>query len=523
MNVLKNISIRNLIISLTTILLLSSAAIALVSIIQMGKIGGEIDAIADQDIPLTEIISKITVHQLEQSISFERSLRYGEEMQTRQQAAAHYRKSVEHFDELSKQVEQEILEGEELVEKAMGLAHTKAELDEFENVLNQLKQIEKEHVNYENHSHEVFKLLSAGDIHTAIEKAELIEEEEEKLNHELEQLLVELETFTKHAVLQARADERTALWIISVLGGSTLVIGILMSTFLVRVITRPLGEMLRAVDDLREGDGDLTYQLPDFGTNELGMTANSLNGFISNLRRVMTDVVNNSEQISTAAVQVSATAQSLSESATEQAASIVETTSTLEQLTANVQQNTDNAQATRDVAASASAQAEEGGQSVGDTVSAMSHIADKINFIEDIAYKTNLLALNAAIEAARAGDHGKGFAVVADEVRTLAERSQVSARAINTEASESLQIASHAGDLIGQIIPGISKSATMMDELLVSCREQSTGIGQINIAVRELDTVSQRTASASEELAATAEEMSAQSVALSKTIGFFKV
>lgn len=523
MNILRNISIRNLIISLAAILILFTVATAVISGLQMKKIGSEIDAIADEHIPMTNIISRITVHQLEQAINFERALRYGEEMKNDSAKRTYYQKSVKRFDELSHRVDKEIKEGEEQAAMAVDIAHNDEERAEFSKVLSQLKTIEAEHTSYEEHSHDVFKLLDKGDTHTAVEKAELIEAEEEKLNHELAALLEEIEAFTEKAVLTARAHEREALWLTSVIGVTATIVGLLLSTFLIRVITRPLTEMYRAVEDLRIGDGDLTYQLPDFGNNELGMTANSLNGFISNLRLVISDVINNSEQISTAAVQVSATAQSLSESATEQASSIEETTSTLEQLTSNLQQNTDNAQATRDVAAGASTQAEEGGQSVGDTVSAMSHIADKINVIEDIAYKTNLLALNAAIEAARAGDHGKGFAVVAGEVRTLAERSQVSARAINTEASESLKIASHAGDLIGEIIPGISKSATMMDELLASCREQSTGISQINIAVRELDTVSQRTAAASEELAATAEEMNAQGDALSKKIGFFKV
>ncbi|MDH5233215.1 MAG: methyl-accepting chemotaxis protein, partial [Gammaproteobacteria bacterium] len=176
----------------------------------------------------------------------------------------------------------------------------------------------------------------------------------------------------------------------------------------------------------------------------------------------------------------------------------------------------------RRVSANSVDQAQSGEEAVRQTVEVMHKIVGQIGMIEDIAYKTNLLALNATIEAARAGEQGKGFAVVADEVRQLAERSQYSAQEISQLASNSRTIVEKAGSEIAELLPNIEKVAALMDELLAASEEQTTGIGQINTAILELDKVSQENASSSEELASTAEEMNAQSNQLYDLVGFFK-
>jgi len=175
------------------------------------------------------------------------------------------------------------------------------------------------------------------------------------------------------------------------------------------------------------------------------------------------------------------------------------------------------------MATKAAKEADEGGEAVKETVTAMKQIARKIVIIDDIAYQTNLLALNAAIEAARAGEHGKGFAVVAAEVRKLAERSQVAAQEISTVASGSVELAEKAGALLAQIVPSIRKTSDLVQEISAASQEQSAGVGQINSAVAQLSQTTQQNASASEELAATAEEMSSQAEQLQQSMSFFKV
>ncbi|MDH5182905.1 MAG: methyl-accepting chemotaxis protein [Gammaproteobacteria bacterium] len=315
----------------------------------------------------------------------------------------------------------------------------------------------------------------------------------------------------------------TALVVSFVLIGVGLSIGFLFAFIIIRGITTPMEAMKNAADDLRDGDGDLTYRLPDFGKDEIGQTAHSLNGFLEKMQGVLLEVRDSVDNIAGASEQVNSTAQILSQGASEQAASVEETSASMEQMAASIDQNTENAKATDAIATTAAAQAAEGGAAVKNTVSAMGSIAEKIGIIEDIAYKTNLLALNAAIEAARAGEHGKGFAVVADEVRKLAERSQSSAQEISTLASDSVKIAERAGTLIENIVPNIQKTADLVQEISAASDEQASGANQVKTAVSQLDTVSQQNASGSEELAATAEEMSAQSEKLQEVIGFFKL
>jgi methyl-accepting chemotaxis protein len=170
-----------------------------------------------------------------------------------------------------------------------------------------------------------------------------------------------------------------------------------------------------------------------------------------------------------------------------------------------------------------SSDASESGKSVGDTVEAMKEIAEKISIIEEIAYQTNLLALNAAIEAARAGEHGKGFAVVATEVRKLAERSQSAAKEIGGLAGSSVRVAERSGKLLADLVPAIKKTADLVQEVAAASTEQAAGVSQINRALLSVDQVTQRNASASEELASTAEEMSAQAESLQQLVSFFRV
>ncbi|MFI5234401.1 MAG: methyl-accepting chemotaxis protein [Gemmatimonadales bacterium] len=290
-----------------------------------------------------------------------------------------------------------------------------------------------------------------------------------------------------------------------------------------------LAAMKRMIDSIRGmagaasriADGDLTVHIQAKSDRDLLGTA--LQGMVAKLSQVIGEVRSGAASLSGASAQVSSTSQGLSQGTSEQAAAVEETTSSLEQMSASITKNADSSGQMEKMALKGATDAGDSGKAVTDTVVAMKDIADKISIIEEIAYQTNLLALNAAIEAARAGEHGRGFAVVATEVRKLAERSQSAAKEIGGLASSSVRVAERSGTLLIELVPAIRRTADLVQEVAAASAEQATGVTQINRALLSVDQVTQRNASAAEELASTAEEMAAQAESLQQLVSFFRV
>jgi methyl-accepting chemotaxis protein len=320
------------------------------------------------------------------------------------------------------------------------------------------------------------------------------------------------------------AGEQAYLSARSVVSGALLVVAVaavLLALWITRSITTPLLGAVKAADEIAAGD--LRTRITVDGRDEVGRLQAAMGAMIERISQVIGEVRAGADALTAASNQVSITSQSLSQGTGEQAASVEETTSSLEEMSASITQNAENSRQTEAMAAEQAGHAAEGGKAVDDTVAAMRTIAERTSIIEEIAYQTNLLALNAAIEAARAGEHGKGFAVVAAEVRKLAERSQVAAKEIGETADGSVAIAERSGKLIGGLVPAIRKTADLVAEVSAASQEQSSGVQQVSKAMAVVDQVTQRNASAAEELSSTAEEMASQAESLQQLVAYFQV
>jgi methyl-accepting chemotaxis protein len=292
--------------------------------------------------------------------------------------------------------------------------------------------------------------------------------------------------------------------------------------FLSRTISVPIGKAVIVASAIAKGNLDqIVHDNFLSRGDEIGELAIAFRDMLDKLNEIIEGIQSAANSVASGSEQISSAAQQTSQGSTEQASSAEEVSAAVEEMNATIRQNADNSMTTEKIAAQAARDSDAGGKAVSHTVEAMKNIAAKTGIIEEIARQTNLLALNAAIEAARAGEAGRGFAVVASEVRKLAERSQVAASEIGELSGQSVAIAEMAGVLLQKIVPDITKTAELVQEITASSREQNTGTEQIAKAVGQLDTVIQQNASAAEEMASMAEELASQATSLTETVSFF--
>ena len=255
------------------------------------------------------------------------------------------------------------------------------------------------------------------------------------------------------------------------------------------------------------------------------------------LADVVTQVRTSSDSIATGSSQIAGGNADLSQRTEEQASNLQQTAASMEQLSGTVKTSAETASQANRLASDASSAAVRGGEMVAQVVGTMDDIsgasrkiADIIGVIDGIAFQTNILALNAAVEAARAGEQGRGFAVVAGEVRTLAQRSAEAAKEIKSLIGASVEKVeagtrqvNDAGQSMQEIVAQVQRVSQMIGELSSATIEQSTGIGQVNDAMTQLDQVTQQNAALVEQSAAAAESLRHQADRLSQTVATFRL
>ncbi|MGN6481373.1 methyl-accepting chemotaxis protein [Luteibacter sp.] len=272
-----------------------------------------------------------------------------------------------------------------------------------------------------------------------------------------------------------------------------------------------------------------------------GVAPESLLGALERMRGTLASIVAEVQQgahvVSTTSAEISRGNDDLSHRTQEQASSLEETAASMEEMTATVKQNAENATAADRLSRHARSEAERGGEVVAQAMDAMRdigdssrRIADIVGMIDEIAFQTNLLALNAAVEAARAGEQGRGFAVVAGEVRRLAQSSAAASKEIKAlivESGERVEtgagLVERSADALRDIVGSVNKVTDIVAEIAAASAEQSAGVDQVNIAIAQIDQVTQENAALVEEAAAAAKSMQDQAQSLREQVAFFTV
>ena len=324
------------------------------------------------------------------------------------------------------------------------------------------------------------------------------------------------------------------LWII-VTVTACIALAMLLAVWVSRLIARPLEQALSVAQ--RVAGGDLTTHIEPSGEDETGQLLVALKSMNDSLVGIVGQVRMGTQTITTASTEIASGNLDLSSRTEEQASSLEETASAMEELTSTVKQNADNARQANQLAVSASEVATQGGDVVNQVVDTMGNInassrkiADIIGVIDGIAFQTNILALNAAVEAARAGDQGRGFAVVASEVRSLAQRSAGAAKEIKELIEGSVaqvdmgsKLVERAGITMSEVVQSVRRVTDIVGEISSASQEQSEGIEQVNLAIAQMDEVTQQNAALVEEAAAAAQSLQEQAETLTQTVGFFKL
>ena len=334
---------------------------------------------------------------------------------------------------------------------------------------------------------------------------------------------------------------------------------------LIRALMQPLHTMTRAMEDIAEGEGDLTKRLRIHHQDEFGILGTAFNRFVERIHTSIIEVSSATEHVNEVALRVVSASNSSMSNSDEQSNRTNSVAAAINELGAAAQEIANNAAQASQHATSARLLAEEGQQVVDRNIQAMTRLSDlivsssghieKLNsktvnigqileVITSISQQTNLLALNAAIEAARAGEAGRGFAVVADEVRNLAHRTQESAQQVQTmieelqvgaresvdtmgqsqrHSQDSVEIANQAGERLGSVTQRIGEIDGMNQSVATATEEQTAVVDSINMDINEINLLNQEGVENLQATLRACTDLEQQAARLKQLVGSFRI
>lgn len=527
--------------------------------VQLKSIEGHISGVSHRDIPVIVSLSKVTEHQLEQRISYNKAFRFAltarNNPEQQQQQQQKFNTEKNHFYQISEQIEKEWLEIESQFMGAIEVGYPE-EQEEFRLANQQLKDITEKHHEWLEKIDEIFVSLEEGRFNDADQQDHFATEKAEITSFRIESLLEEVEIFTEEAVIAIEHQAQMLENVLLIAAAISILVAVTMSNVILKNIYKGLNKISAGLATQASGDFSQKVRVDEPGI--IGELQKNLEGARISTNEMIAKVA---EDVSLAVKELNKASNAVRSNSDAQSSEIIHVATAVNEMAATAQEIANNASLTQEATENASRQS---GESLRVNQEAMvqmnqliesltqssaalteleknsTNIASVLDVIKGIAEQTNLLALNAAIEAARAGDQGRGFAVVADEVRSLAQRTHDSTSEIETmiaqlssvtkDAVETMRkscdmgdktigLSSQSADYLSQASDATTRVTEMNQQVASAADQQSEVVEEINVNVNRISDMAEESASEVANLVTAMDKLNLITSSLQSSVG----